>query len=70
MPDLDRWENEGGFVYQPAGNRRLKALQRKHTELDSRVEQELKRPSPCGIELKRLKQEKLYLKDQIRQLGA
>jgi|GEM_PF-5765646 len=70
MPDLDRWENEGGSITTGRAAARLRALERHHGQLDRRVEAENKRPNPCAIELKRLKREKLYLKDQIRQLGA
>lgn len=68
MPELDRWENEGGFVNQVRAPQRLRALQRRHFQLETKVEAELKRPNPCTIELSRLKREKLYLKDQMSTL--
>lgn len=69
MPDIDRWENEGGLVHRPRQKARLKALQRRHADLDTRVDAELKRPNPCAIELQRLRREKLYLKDEMSQLA-
>ena len=65
MPDLDRWENEGGVVNHNRAPHRLRALQRRHNQLETKVEAELKRPNPCSVELKRLKREKLYLKDEM-----
>lgn len=70
MPDIDRWENEGGMVHRSKTNVRLKSLQCRHSQLDTRVEAELKRPNPCSLELQRLKREKLYLKDEMTQLAA
>lgn len=64
MPDIDRWENEGGQISQP----RLSALHRRHSKLDEKLEAELRRPQPCQIELQRLRREKLYLKDEMRTL--
>lgn len=68
MPDLDRWENEGGLVNRVRAPQRLRALQRRHLQLETKVEAELKRPNPCSIELGRLKREKLYLKDEMSTL--
>lgn len=70
MPEIDRWENEGGQVHPVRAPARLNALQRRHASLDNHVERELKRPLPCGIELQRLRREKLYLKDEMRRLGV
>jgi hypothetical protein len=70
MPDLDRWENEGGSVSRARPTARLRALERHHTQLERQVEAEHKRPNPCAIELQRLKREKLYLKDQMQQMRA
>ncbi len=70
MPDVDRWENEGGLVPNVRFAARLRALERHHQQLDKRVEAEHKRPNPCAMELQRLKREKLYLKDQMTQIGA
>lgn len=69
MPDLDRWENEGGQVFNGRSHVRLKTLQRRHAALDVAVESELSKPSPCTIELRRLRREKLFLNDEMRQLG-
>lgn len=70
MPEIDRWENEGGMVHRPKASARLQSLQRRHSQLDIRVDAELKRPKPCSLELQRLKREKLYLKDEMTQLAA
>lgn len=70
MPDLDRWENEGGQTVRKPSLARLKALQRRHVNLDNKVDQELARPNPCSLELQRLKREKLYLKDEINQISG
>lgn len=70
MPEIDRWENEGGLVSNTKFAARLRALERHHNRLEKRVEAEHKRPNPCAIELQRLKREKLYLKDQMSQIGA
>ena len=69
MAEFDRWENEGGRVYPMRTSPRLNALQRRHANLDTQVGEELKRPNPCGIELQRLRREKLYLKDEMRTLA-
>ena len=70
MPEVDRWENEGGAVPSVRFKARLRALERHHHRLEKQVEAEHKRPNPCAIELQRLKREKLYLKDQMTQIGA
>ena len=69
MPELDRWENDGGLVQPVRSPARLSALQCRHAALDTRVERELKRPLPCGMELQRLRRQKLYLKDEMRRLN-
>ena len=68
MPELDRWENEGGAVTPKRPTARLRTLERHHNQLEKRVEAEHKRPNPCAMELQRLKREKLYLKDQMTQI--
>ncbi|NQY41247.1 MAG: YdcH family protein [Henriciella sp.] len=70
MPEIDRWENEGGQVNAAKPVARIKALQRRHLQLDSQLDRELTRPNPCSIELQRLRREKLYLKDQIFQISG
>ena len=70
MPDLDRWENEGGFIHKVRAPQRLRALKRRHEQLENKVDAELKRPNPCSVELKRLKREKLYLKDEMKNFAA
>ena len=70
MPDLDRWENEGGFIYRVRAPQRLRALKRRHEQLDNKVKDELKRPNPCSVELKRLKREKLYLRDEMKNFAV
>ena len=69
MPDVDRWENEGGSLPPPRRTFHLRALQRRHAHLDELVQRELKRPAPCSVELQRLRREKLYLRDQMRTLA-
>ena len=70
MPDLDRWENEGGFIRKVRAPQRLRALKHRHEQLENKVDAELKRPNPCSVELKRLKREKLYLKDEMKNFAA
>lgn len=70
MPEIDRWENEGGQVVAAKPLARIKALQRRHLQIDARLDQELNRPNPCSIELQRLRREKLYLKDEINQISG
>lgn len=68
MAEIDRRENEDSSIFPPRAKPRLIALYRRHLDLDTRVEAELKRPHPCSLELQRLRRQKLYLKDQIRAL--
>lgn len=70
MAEIDRWENEGGRVMANRAKPRLTAMRRRHSDLDRQVLSELKRPNPCGIELQRLRREKLYLKDKMRALAV
>ncbi|MEM7459884.1 MAG: YdcH family protein [Pseudomonadota bacterium] len=70
MPEIERWENEGGGLSPPRRAARLQALQRRHAHLDKLVQTELKRPAPCAVELQRLRREKLYLRDEMRTLAT
>ena len=70
MPEIDRWENEGGQIVHAKPLARIKALQRRHLQLDTQLDRELNRPNPCSIELQRLRREKLYLKDEISQIST
>ena len=45
--------------------RHLVELRRKHVELEEIINTEQKRPGVSDLEIKRLKKEKLYLKDRI-----
>ncbi len=45
--------------------RHLVELRRKHIELEEIINTEQKRPGVSDLEIKRLKKEKLYLKDRI-----
>lgn len=49
---------------------RLKALLRRHRELDDRIDREQARPWPDVPSLKALKLERLLLRDAIRSLRA
>ena len=68
MRELDRWENECGRVLRPSTVARIRALNRRHRQLDEKLDIELKRPKPCMAQIQYLKREKLYLKDEIRRL--
>lgn len=46
----------------------LDELSQRHSALKRRIEEELARPGSDDIEIKRLKQEKLKLKDEIERL--
>ena len=70
MPEIDRWENEGGRVYYSKQVARLKALQKRHTQLDAKLDTELNRPNPCSIEVRRLRKEQLFLRDEMDQLSS
>ena len=49
-------------------NAHLAELSEKHKLLERRIEQEMSRPARDDVRLKRLKSEKLKLKDQIARL--
>lgn len=70
MAELDRWENEGGMIGYSDLPPRLRALKRQYRRMHALVDQEQEKPNACEIELRRLKREKLYLKDQIASLSA
>ena len=70
MPEIDRWENESGQVVHAQPLARIKALRRRHLQLDRQLDRELNRPRPCSIELQRLRREKLYLKVEIFQISG
>jgi hypothetical protein len=69
LAELDRWENEGGAPGHAYLSPRLMALKRQHRRMHALIDMEEKRPNACTIELKRLKREKLYLKDEIDTLA-
>lgn len=46
----------------------LQELSDKHRQLERRIEEEIARPGSDEIEIRRLKQEKLKLKDEIARL--
>lgn len=48
----------------------LAELSEKHKLLERRIEEELARPGIDDVELRRLKQEKLKLKDAIQRLSS
>ncbi len=47
---------------------RIRELDQRHTQLETRIEQELKRPSADTLHLAELKRQKLRLKEQIEKL--
>jgi hypothetical protein len=47
----------------------LDALESKHTQLETALRKEQKRPQPDDITIQQLKREKLALKDQISELA-
>ena len=49
---------------------RINELANKHRKLDEKIVEEQKRPSADTIRLKRLKQEKLHIKEQLQSLDA
>ena len=69
MPEIDRWENEGGRVIPTSRTSRVKALQRRYTQLDAKLDLELNRPDPSSIEVKRLRRERAYLRDELDDLA-
>ncbi len=46
----------------------LKALRKKHEELENLIHQENTRPAPNDQEIRRLKEQKLHLRDEIEKL--
>jgi hypothetical protein len=48
----------------------LQELSEKHRQLERRIEEETARPASDDVTIRRLKQEKLKLKDEIVRLGA
>lgn len=53
-----------------AKSARLKTLTVRHTELDIRIEQEMRSPLPDHLQISDLKKQKLLLKDEIEQLST
>jgi hypothetical protein len=51
-------------------NAHLTELSEKHKLLERRIEQEMARPSRDDVSLRRLKSEKLKLKDEIARLSG
>lgn len=47
----------------------LQELSEKHRQLERRIEEETARPGSDDMEIRRLKQEKLKLKDEIARLS-
>ena len=50
---------------RPAFTARIAQLRRRRQSLAMQIENEQRRPVPCSIALKRLKQQRVRLKDQI-----
>jgi hypothetical protein len=48
----------------------LQELSEKHRQLERRIEEEISRPGSDDLEIRRMKQEKLKLKDEIVRLEA
>ncbi len=48
----------------------LQELSEKHRQLERRIEEEVARPGSDDLEIRRMKQEKLKLKDEIVRLEA
>ena len=48
----------------------LQELSEKHRQLERRIEEEIGRPGSDDLTIRRLKQEKLKLKDQITKLAS
>lgn len=48
----------------------LQELSEKHRSLQRRIEEEMARPGSDDLEIRRLKQEKLRLKDEIERLRS
>ena len=48
----------------------LQELSEKHRQLERRIEEEIARPGSDDLEIRRMKQEKLKLKDEMVRLEA
>lgn len=48
----------------------LQELSQRHSALERRIEEEMARPGSDDIEIRRMKQEKLKIKDEIARLKA
>ena len=70
MPGIDRWENEGGSPPPSASPTRLRAARRQLGRLERLIATEQGRPLPSPAELRRLRQEAQFLKDEIDRLLA
>lgn len=53
-----------------AKSARLKTLTVKHSDLDTRIEKEMRSPLPDHLRISNLKKQKLLLKEEIKQLSA
>ena len=53
-----------------AKSARLKTLTGKHSDLDMRIEKEMRSPLPDHLRISNLKKQKLLLKEEINQLSA
>jgi len=49
---------------------RLESLKARHTELETRIEEEDHRPKPDSEVMSRLKREKLHLKEEMERLRS
>ncbi len=49
-------------------NTHLEALQRKHHVLEAKIHEELTHPASDDLKIRRLKEEKLHLKEEISRL--
>jgi len=52
-----------------AKSARLKTLNVKHSDLDTRIQVEMRSPLPDHLRISELKKQKLQLKDEIKQLS-
>jgi len=52
-----------------AKSARLKTLTVKHSDLDNRIQVEMRSPLPDHLRISELKKQKLQLKDEIKQLS-
>jgi len=53
-----------------AKSARLKTLTVRHTDLDTRIEEEMRSPLPDHLRISELKKQKLCLKEEIEHLSA